>query len=105
MRSSIRIQDCLACIRGDGGTEEQRAVLRERILRELHREILRLNNKRGGERGRIVVHMLPRRFQLYGQLRVFTESGEGGYRLALPVESWVVSDRNLPRNNVSVLIE
>jgi len=103
MISRIRISDCLSCI---GESEEgQRAALRECILRELHREILRLEKLHGSVKGRIVVRLRPRRFQLYGALRMFSASDEGKYRLDLPVESWAVSDRNLSSNEFSVIIE
>lgn len=104
MRSSIRISECLFCAGEDADAEEQKAALRQRILQELCRVVKKMRKTYSGQ-GKLVVHMFPRRFHLYGRLQVFTEAEEGGYRLDLPIESWVVSDRNLAQNEISVMIE
>jgi len=53
----------------------------------------------------ITVHVCPRRFQAYGWLQVFSESGEGEYRLILPLRNRIVSDRDVPKNCFFVTIE
>jgi hypothetical protein len=104
--SSIRIGDCLRILieaQGQKADKQERAV-RETILEEL-RVAIRRTRDHDHHGGRIVVQVPPRRFQLYGQLQVFKETPEGQYRLELPYESWIVSDRNLSPNELLVSIE
>ena len=105
MRSSIRIQDCLSCTGTDEDAEAQRATLRERILKELYQAILKTEKRYGGSQGNITVYVSPRRFQLYGWLQVFREYMAGEYRLTLPVESRIVSDRNISKNAIRIMKE
>ena len=82
-----------------------KAAIKERVLKELHTAIRKSQPKNEYEARRVVVHVLPRRFQFYGRLGVFAEDTKGEYRLDLPVESWIISDRNLSRNEFSVQFE
>jgi hypothetical protein len=107
MKSSISIDKCISSIRTTNGLEadERREAIRENILKELHAAICRARSQNQPRTGKIMVHVLPRRFQFYGSLDVFEAVSEGAYRLNLPYESWIKSDRNLSRNELSILIE
>ncbi|MEM5771002.1 MAG: hypothetical protein AAGU32_22370 [Bacillota bacterium] len=107
MRSSIRIHEFISNISSADSrdADEQSMVLQQRILAELQDAIRKTENHHINRTGRIVVHVRPRRFHLYGQLQVFTEVSDGEYRLNLPEDSWIISDRNLSSHEYFVEIE
>ena len=107
MKSSIRIGDCLYMFKETYGLEadERKRAVKEKILEELRTAIRRAGKEHTNGGGKIVVHVRPRRFQLYSRLQVFKEVSEGEYRLELPYESWIRSNRNLSRNELFVAIE
>jgi|GEM_PF-5271113 hypothetical protein len=107
MKSSISIDGCLSAIGKASGPEEEglREAIKASIRNELLAAIRKARLRRREEAGRIVVHIPPRRFQFYGQLGIFTEDEKGEYKLNLSIESWIISDRNMRKNEFSVLIE
>ena len=106
-KSSISIDRCISSIRKANGlvADECAAAIKESILKELHSAICKTQLQRKSKTGKIVVHVLPRCFQFYGRLGAFMEDTNGEYRLDLPVESWIISDRNLSKNEFSVKLE
>jgi hypothetical protein len=102
LKSSIRIHDCITTILKDQD-EGKCAELKYRILDELGGAIGKAVQRENG--GKIIVHVHPRRFHLYGKLEVFSKTQHGEYRLNLPLESRIVSDRNLSAREYSVTAE
>jgi hypothetical protein len=85
------------------GLEEE---FRNQALKELWYAIRIAEKKNTGYNGEPVVHINPRRFHFYGRIGVLHPGAyEGGHRIRLEAVCWIISDNNVPQNEIYVMIE
>ena len=108
MKSSLSISNCLLRINESvnqdlNGLEGE---FRNQALKELWHAIRIAEKKNSGPYGEPVVHVSPRRFHFYGRIGVMHPGAyESRHRLKLEAICWIISDSNVPQNEISVMIE